>query len=282
MPPTAHEPAAMTTPATAADAPTTHALPPDVLAPAGRRLLGTLARAGALLAFDFDGTLAPIVPRPDDARMSPQTRSLLVELAHRARVAIVSGRSVADLLPRLPAPGEAPLALIGNHGNDGEHAPEGHAGRLAQACAQWRIRLAQAFAAEPVIDGIVVEDKGTTLSVHFRASTDWAAAQARIDAAVATLEPPARRIEGKAVVNLLPPSAFTKGDALALLARAARPAPVMYIGDDDTDETAFEIAPLDWLTIRVGPCTSTAARALLARQEDIDQVLDALLAGLRE
>src|SRR6186713_659242 len=105
--------------------------------PEGERALQDVMHLRPLLAFDFDGTLAPIVARPDEARV-PESVSLgLAELARDLPVAIITGRSVADVRPRL---GFAPHYVIGNHGAEDPVEPQ--SARASPALDALRQRIA--------------------------------------------------------------------------------------------------------------------------------------------
>ena len=88
----------------------------DLFSTEGLEALARIARRTTLYAFDFDGTLAPIVERPDDARAAPSTIALLATLGTLVPTAILTGRSVDDLKQRLEF---TPLHLVGNHGAEG-------------------------------------------------------------------------------------------------------------------------------------------------------------------
>src|SRR5690242_16341081 len=79
----------------------------------GEQALEAVMRQRPLLAFDFDGTLAPIVARPDEAHVPLEVSHGLAELAQALPVAVITGRSVADVRPRL---GFEPRYVVGNHG----------------------------------------------------------------------------------------------------------------------------------------------------------------------
>src|SRR3989344_5814712 len=87
-----------------------------LLSNSGKQSMEALRFTDTLYAFDFDGTLAPIVANPDDARMSAKNIGLLKELNKLASVAVISGRSLTDLKKRLPF---RPKYLVGNHGLEG-------------------------------------------------------------------------------------------------------------------------------------------------------------------
>src|SRR5271165_6958993 len=101
-----------------------------LLSRASRPILMRLAQERTLCAFDFDGTLSPIVEHPGQAVMRDQTRSMLGRLAALYPCVIVSGRSRADLLGRLS--GVKGLRLIGNHGAETEATTRKPQRRLRQ------------------------------------------------------------------------------------------------------------------------------------------------------
>jgi trehalose 6-phosphate phosphatase len=218
-----------------------------------------------LLGLDFDGTLAPIVADPAEARIPDETRKVLDSLTSRpgTTVAVVSGRAVEDLRARM-GPN---IILAGNHGlemlENGIHWSLPEAERLRPVLHEIGSQLAL-WVRE--IRGAMVEDKGLTASVHYRrvAPADLTGLAELVTAAVApNLEHFFVR-RGKKVFEILPRAPWNKGSAmLRILGRlpdtAGREVSVCYIGDDSTDEIAFrELTGA--VTIRVGTGHSTAAR----------------------
>lgn len=236
----------------------------------GLQALAALMRERPLLAFDFDGTLAPIVDRPDDAAVPPAVAEPLAALAERLPVAVVTGRSVRDVASRL---GVAPHYLVGNHGAEAA----GHAVDAAGGAAldDLRARLA---AADLAGAGVQVEDKGLSLALHYRLAADRQAAETRIDAALTPLDPLLARFGGKLVVNVVVAAAPDKGDAVLGLAERAGTRAVLFIGDDLNDEAVFRRAPPDWLTVRVGRDQDSVARYFVDGQADMAQLLQKMLA----
>ncbi|HET7530711.1 MAG TPA: trehalose-phosphatase [Mycobacteriales bacterium] len=214
---------------------------PEPETAAGRAgLAGLLADpARALVAVDFDGTLAPIVERPDDARAAPGAVAALRSLADRVgTVAVVTGRP-AEAAVDLGGLADVPrLLVLGHYGLERWHdgtldTPEPYA-----AVAAARDRLADVLAGAP--DGVHVEDKNHSLVVHTRPAADPAGA-------LATLTPPLEAlaaelgleaVPGRLVLELRPPG-VDKGAALRDVAvdRGARC--IVYIGDDLGDLPAF-------------------------------------------
>ncbi len=205
------------------------------------------ARTGhMLLALDYDGTLAPIVPVPAEAQLLPAARAALSQLLQRAdtTVAVVSGRGLDDVRARVAFD---QIHYAGNHGLeiDGPgvhrmHAEAEAASDTIRACVDL---LRDEFEYD---DGVLVEDKRVTLSVHFRQVTDPAlehAIRARVEKRCSRL-PGLRLTEGKKVVEVRPDVDWHKGRATrflmdTLLTGSMSQAPVVYIGDDRTDEDAF-------------------------------------------
>src|SRR6478672_9112210 len=106
----------------------------------GLARLDAFARPGLLRAFDFDGTLAPIVADPDAAGLPAGTAPLLNELLMLAPVAIITGRSLDDIRRRV---GFTPDLLIGNHGIEGLPGWETAAQAHAAMCRDWQAQLAE-------------------------------------------------------------------------------------------------------------------------------------------
>jgi trehalose 6-phosphate phosphatase len=237
----------------------------------GRAALARFARGNTLLAFDYDGTLAPIVPRPADAAMRSRTRELLAALARRGPVVIVSGRARQDVLPFLH--GVPVLEVIGSHGAE---APGGAPVRFSERVRRWRHELEERLRA---LRGVAIEDKRYSLAVHYRHAEDPAGARAHIAQAGAALAG-ARVIGGKAVVNFVPEEAPHKGRALRAACERLGCARALYAGDDDTDEDVFAHAsPERLMGIRVGESPASAAAWFLREQDEVDTLLEAILAA---
>jgi trehalose 6-phosphate phosphatase len=245
------------------------------------------AEAGLLLVgLDFDGTLAPIVPVPDDAAMPETTRAVLHALTLRADtcVALVSGRGLADLSSRVRLDN---VYLAGNHGLE-IVGPDVHRMHPDAQAARPRLEeIAAVLRRElPPLPGVIVEDKGLTLSVHYRMVEDDADAEdirlrvkehaGRYDDVVLT--------EGKKVVEIRPAVEWNKGLAFSFLrdtieAARGRRGPAVFIGDDRTDEDVFRILGSTDCSIIVGdpPPQPTIAHALLPSPEAVAVFLQRLL-----
>lgn len=229
----------------------------------GGKALTDLLRERPLLVFDFDGTLAPVVKRPEHAKMRPQTEKLLVAVARHHAVAVLSGRQRADVASRL---GPAPVRwVVGNHGAEWERAEL----RLLRRVRRWRETL------EPqLFDGVRLEDKGVSLTLHFRGVQNPRATEHRLRAMAEQLDGVALK-RGKRVLNLLPAGSPDKGDALRRLKRLSRSRCALYVGDDETDEDAFGVRGA--LTVRVGARRHSKARWFLHGQREIDALLQRLV-----
>lgn len=240
----------------------------------GEAALVTALARRPLLAFDFDGTLAPIVARPDDAHIGEGMAAQLARLTQHLPLAIVTGRAVADVRKRL---GFTPHHVIGNHGaEDGldTAAAAGHARKLDAL----RARLG-AHPTALASAGVIVEDKGLSLALHYRLAPDRAHAQALIRALLEPLDPSLRAFSGKLVENVVAADAPDKAWAVhALVARCAVSS-ALFAGDDVNDEPVFAAAPESWLTVRVGSNDSwpTQARYYLNGPEEVSGLLTRIL-----
>ncbi len=243
-----------------------------ILADDARGTLDALARERALLVFDFDGTLAPIVELPRSAAMRDSTRALLRIASLLYPCAVVSGRSRADLAPRLE--GVPLLAFVGNHGAEAGFGPVDLGPR--PRVEAWIAALRSALADAP---GIEIEDKGLSLALHYRRAADLRRAEARARAAAGALEG-ARVFGGHAVVNVAPAGACDKGGAVAALLRRIGWRQALYVGDDVTDEDAFAAEGVT-VSVRVGRSPRSAAGYFVPRQADVDALLGALVAARR-
>ena len=176
------------------------------------------------LVFDIDGTLAPIVPRPELAAVPAATRHELERLGGRYRLlAFVTGRPGAEAEALVGVTG---ARYVGNHGL--ELAPE--AAALAPKIAAFRDSV-----------GLEVEDKGLTLAYHFRDAEDEAGARAALAAVAARARAEGLVARwGRKVLEVRPDLDADKGTAVVQLARESGVSRVLYAGDDATDIDAFE------------------------------------------
>lgn len=237
-----------------------HLLTGDALAVVER-----LAVERTLCAFDFDGTLAPIVDDPDQAAMRKRTRTLLRSLAERYPCIVVSGRARANVLRKLSG---VPVArVIGNHGADTEATQGPH-----PLLAQWKTALEAAIGSIP---GVMIEDKGLSLAVHYRLCAEKAQARRSILAAAHSLRH-AHIFGGKQVVNVVADGAPDKGDALAEERDRLRCDWVLYVGDDENDEAAFALDG-NLVSVRIGRKRGSHARYFLRTQTEIDELLEKLV-----
>jgi trehalose 6-phosphate phosphatase len=197
-------------------------------------------RSSALIALDFDGTLAPLVPDPAQSRLVAGVRPALDALAAAGvRVAVVTGRDAATVV-ELSGLGDLPgLDVEGIYGAQRWHDGQLDAVDEPAQLAQLRQRLPQIV--EPVA-GVWIEDKGLSLVVHARRTDDPAAAIDALRAAVTDLGAQLR-LEvhpGRDVLELRLPG-YDKGGALTRLIGRYQPTGVLYVGDDVGDLPAFDV-----------------------------------------
>ncbi len=225
------------------------------------RLAEAPERAAVLL--DVDGTLAPIVPRPEDARVPEETKAEVARLAGRyALVACISGRTGEDARRLVGVDG---VRYVGSHGLE-----------LEPEASEWSGRI-RSFAAG--VDW-PVEDKGLTVSFHYRQAGDE-------DAALAYLEEVAERARreglvprfGRKVLEIRPPVRADKGTAVRHLLSEAGLERALYAGDDTTDLDGFRALDGLELGIRVA-VSSDEAPVELVRSADIVVSSPAQLVGL--
>jgi len=218
--------------------------PDDLLA----RLAADPTEAGLFL--DFDGVLAPIVERPEDATPPPETRAELDRLARRyAVVAVVSGRTSEDVRGRLGVEG---VVCVGSHGLE-----------LEPQADRWR-RVLAAFAADAPWPQEEVEVKGLAVAFHFRGRADEREAVRALDAiAESAREEGLVARYGRKILEVLPPVGSHKGTAVRRLLEEHGLRRALVAGDDTTDIDSF--AALDGLevAVRVAVASTEAPSALL-------------------
>lgn len=242
----------------------------DLFSERGRTRLEELSRARALYAFDFDGTLAEIVRERDRAQVTPHVRRALHELGRLAPTAVVSGRALKDLQPRID--GAVPY-LIGNHGLEGTQE-EAEVRNQAQVVSQsWREQLVGPAGAKLHDEGITLEDKTYSLTLHYRGTRNSARARRKAKEALSRLTPEPRIILGKAVVNAVPAGSPHKGAAIRSLMRRLSVTTALYVGDDETDEDVFALPDARILTVRIGKKRGSRAQFYLTDQRQVARLL---------
>lgn len=229
------------------------------------------------LFLDYDGTLAPIAESPDKAQMSEEMRSLLMRVKERMPVAVISGRSLEDLRKRV---GIENILYAGNHGMeiwDGEKTvvnPQSMDSRQSLIELLERLKTSLSH-----IKGVLIEDKGITASVHFRAvhARHWGELFDVFQKVSTGYEQFFKITPGKKVFEIRPLDARNKGDAVSWMLEnfGAGTLPV-YVGDDITDEDAFRALKGSGISIAVGG--SHAADYYLKNQEEVKAFLQRLLA----
>jgi trehalose 6-phosphate phosphatase len=232
-------------------------------------LLERFARSNVLLAFDYDGTLAPLADSPERAFLRWSTRRLLKHACTLYPSLVISGRARRDVSRRLRGIGVG--QVVGNHGAE----PSPGDREVRRQVRRWLPVLQTHLSRR---HGVVIENKAFSIAIHYRRARDKRAARRAILAVARSLTD-ARIVGGKLVVNLLVTDSANKGLALERERRRFACDRVIYIGDDETDEDAFALDRAGCLlAIRVGRKRSSTARFYIHDQRDIDRLLRTLVA----
>jgi trehalose 6-phosphate phosphatase len=243
-----------------------------------------------LFLSDFDGTLAPIVEKPEMAMMPDETRILLRALTreHRFSVGIISGRSLSDLKEKVDLDG---IIYAGNHGFEIEGPGISFVNPLIDEIRPlFRILRQILVLTFSSIKGVFIEDKGITLSVHYRQVKDDQTADVE-HLIKRVLENPVSRglvniTKGKKVFDFKPAINWDKGKAIKLImkkyGKGGRHSGllVIYLGDDRTDEDGFQVIEKygNGLSVFVGETSSnSSARFLLSSTDEVRYFMIKLL-----
>jgi alpha,alpha-trehalase len=238
--------------------------------------------------LDYDGTLTPIVSRPEDAVLAPEMRRVVQELARHCTVAVISGRDLKDVQNLV---GLESLVYAGSHGFDiagpQRRQIEHQAGQdflppLDRAEKALRDRL------EGKIPGVQVERKKFSIAVHYRRVAEGKVRE--VEDAVDQVQKETGRLRqtsGKKIFELQPDIDWHKGKALLwLLEKLGLNRPEVlpfYLGDDVTDEDAFKVLNDRGIGIAVQETpAATAARYRLRNPDEVKQFLQALTVYVRE
>jgi trehalose 6-phosphate phosphatase len=241
-----------------------------------------------LLLSDFDGTLTPIVDRPELAVLPQDIKKLLRKLAKDSRytVGIISGRALVDLKSKVDLEG---IIYAGNHGLEIEGFGSSFLEPIAEEMRPFLQMLNQALAATlRGITGAFVEDKGLTVSVHYRLVDD--AEEGRVKDTFRKITDPLhvtgkiRITQGKKVYEIRPPVNWDKGKAVAWFIAKSKEvkggggALPIYLGDDLTDEDGFKVIERNGgISIFVGEeSLQSVARYFLKSPEEVARFLKML------
>jgi len=248
------------------------------ITPEGADALAAIAKnpGRALIALDFDGTLAPIVSEPSAARPLPGALPALRRLAPAiGTLAIITGRPARAAVELGRFAGIPGLIVIGHHGWERWEGGELTSPPPPPEVEQARARLPGVLAAAGAADGTWVEDKSHALVVHTRQTADP-------EAALALLAGPLADLAGQTGLDCKPgrlvielrPRGVDKGTAITALAAERDPAAVLFAGDDLGDIPAFEAVHALRATGRAGVAVCSASGEVTALAGHADLVVD--------
>lgn len=203
-------------------------------------IAGVLKHSPFGLITDVDGTISPTAPTPQQARVSPLCRRYLRQLCRRiALVAAISGRPALQVRDMIDIRG---MVYIGNHGL--ERLTDSHP-QIAEPAQEYLAVVKSAI--EELsrllsLEGVIIENKGITATIHYRRSPEPESAEKVVLAAVQN-SPQASRLQvipGRMAINLIPPVTLNKGTATRNLIQEYNLHGGIYLGDDATDIDAFK------------------------------------------
>jgi len=242
------------------------------------KILAQLKRAKCIFFFfDYDGTLTPIVSRPEQAILSEEIKALLLALKKNPKflLAIVSGRSLKDIRNVV---GLKKIYYIGNHGLEIFVPRRGTrqiiSEKIVRELARIRNRLNNLL---KDVDGIQIEDKGCILTIHYRnVDPRWVPPiLMALKKEIKESGIPLCLGYGKMVFEIRPQSTENKGTAVLELLNHVNQGGVLplYIGDDQTDEDAFKALKKIGMTIFVGLPSHSSAQYYVEDSSEVYQFL---------
>ena len=247
------------------------------------------AASHILLLSDYDGTLTPIVSRPEEAILTPAVREKLRALAKKPAfsVGIISGRRLSEVKALVEVEG---IYYAGNHGLEIEGPGIKFINPAAKAAQTQMKNLARQFSAKlGSTEGVIVEDKGLSLSIHYRLvkkSEEKIVAETFHQIISPWLrEGKIRLTSGKKVWEVKPPIDWHKGKAVEIIMKEIKAllnleqSLTIYLGDDTTDEDAFKIIhrPQGWSIFIGGENPSSNADYFLNSALEVSNFLSRLL-----
>lgn len=237
--------------------------------------------ASALAAFDFDGTLAPIVDDPASARAQEGTGAALAELArHIGKVAIITGRPAALAVEYGGLSGIEGLVVLGQYGRERWENGTLITPEPPPGVAEARTKLPKLIERAP--EGVAIEDKGLALAVHTRRAAEPEVALERLRSLVAALAERTGLVmePGRFVLELRPPG-MDKGAALRSLVAELGSGAILYAGDDLGDLAAYDA--LDALRAEGVPGVKVCSGSdeVIALTERADLIVDGPAGVLR-
>ncbi len=231
-----------------------------------------------LLLLDYDGTLSPIVSRPELAQCTPEVKNVLKLLRDLSGVYIfiISGRSLKDIKEKVGLKG---IFYIGNHGLEME-TPDGVYNKTLPSerileLKKIKINLKKALKNIP---GIIFEDKGLIISVHFRNTPKIFFSKIRkiVKEEVSPRKNYWKITSGKMVLEIRPKIYFHKGTAVKEILKYFQKSKYLpiYLGDDKTDEDAFRVLKRNGISVFVGSGkTSSGAKFFLRNTDEVQDFL---------
>jgi trehalose 6-phosphate phosphatase len=243
------------------------------------------AASHRLLLSDYDGTLTPIVGRPDDAVLSSGIRNRLIGLAKKPdfSVGVISGRGMRELKAMVGIEG---IYYAGNHGLEIEGPGLSYITPAAGTTRPLMQELAEQLASNLAdVDGVIIQDKGLSVSIHYRLVVGGE------DRTVTDIvhrlttvpcnEGKIRVFSGKKVWEIRPPVDWDKGKAVETIAgevkklRHAERLLTVFLGDDVTDEDAFRVMrrPGGWGIYVGGGAVTSAAGYYLSSTSEVEDFL---------
>ncbi len=231
--------------------------------------------------LDYDGTLTPIVSRPELAVISKDMQDIIKELSKKYTTAIVSGRMREDVEKLVGIPG---LVYAGSHGFDIKGPQVSMVEPQAEKTIPLVSKITERLKKElSTIEGVIIEEKKFSMAVHYRLASEKEVSGIKLLVQELIQENKSLRLmEGKKVFEILPAIDWNKGKAVRWIMQSINIkwdcSSVVYIGDDTTDEDAFRIVKSRGTGILVSSVSkASAADFLLTSPKEVKKLFERII-----
>lgn len=229
-----------------------------------------------LLAFDFDGTLAPLREQPGQVYLSPKHSMMLQKLCEDHKIAILSGRGISDLQNRISF---NPHYLVGNHGVEHRDINKEFNSlipfQISDELNQFRTHL-NPMRPQLLAEGVNIEDKTHSIALHYRAAKNIVKVNGLFKKLKSYTKNVVSITRGKEVLNISAKSSPDKLQALKRILKMSNKKYAIYFGDDTNDEVIFRAKEPEYFSVMVGKTLNLSADYYVDNEMQVYEALEVI------